>query len=253
MANHGIDLNFFSNIVHRDPKQIPIFETIASVDKTFGLGSFSCIRVYLHPHPFDTSEEEYTRRLHDFFAKKGLKVEVTRTKSLWDGYIKSVEAASAPYALQMEHDWQFLRRRIKHSANDIVSAMEREDLPYLRFNKRKNGIVTGMILKVSERTSGDFSYCSDNVMSNNPHFIRTSFYKQVAVPLLKQQQGTGSLGIERELTSSIARGATYGLLGYPQTIKHLNGKKIFLKSKMNIREKIEYRLARLKKFREKYL
>lgn len=249
----NIELNFFSNIVHREPARIPIFDTIASVDRTFGLASFSRLRVFLHPYPHQESEGEYLRLLRDHFSARGLSIEIIRTNGLWDGYVRSIEAASAPYALQMEHDWQFVRRRIRHSAAEIVSAMKRENLPYMRFNKRQNGIVKGMVLNVAERTSDGFRFCSDNVMSNNPHFIDTSFYKASALPLLRQQEGTGSLGIERELTAGIGLGATYGPLNHAQTIKHLNGKKILLKSQMGLSDKLEYKLMRLRKLWQKYL
>ncbi len=248
-----IELNFFTNIVTEDPRRIPIFETIESVDRTFRLKSFSKHRVYMHPHPFRASAPRYADLLQDFMQRKNIEVEIIETDGLWDGYVRSIQAAQAPFVLQMEHDWSFVRRLIKHSAGEIVSLMEAEDLPYFRFNKRKNGLIAGMVLKVEEREKNGFSYCRDNVISNNPHFIRTSFYKNVALPILLRDAGQGSLGIERELTAEIARGACYGPLGYPKTIRHLNGKKLFLKSQMNLSDRLFYKLGQLKRFQKKYL
>ena len=247
MNNKIIELNFFTNIMHADPRRIPIFDTINSVDKTFSLSEFSSLTIYIHPHPFREPLDEYVGLLGKFFKDRDLSPKFVHTNGLWDGYVKSIQAASSPYALQMEHDWEFYSRRIKHSASEIVAVMNQENLPYLRFNKRKNGIITGMILHVEERSAGNFRYCVDNVMSNNPHFIDTEYYRKVALPLLLRQAGAGSLGIERELTAELSKGASYGPIGHRSTITHLNGKKIFQKSQMTSLEKVMYRLTRLKK------
>lgn len=249
----GIELNIFTNIVHRNPARIPIFQTIESIQRTFGLNSFCGCRIYMHPFPFGEAEAEYREMLHRFCGSLGLNIEIITTTSLWDGYVKSIQVAEAPFLFQMEHDWTFVHKLIKHSAQQITGLMAAEDLPYLRFNRRKNGVITGMTREVEEHKTESFTYCRDNVMSNNPHFIRTAFYKDVALPLLLRNSGQGSLGIERELTAEIGRGSTYGALGYPGTVKHLNGKKIYLKSQMQFSDKIVYRLKRLDRFSKKFL
>jgi len=242
-----IRLNIFTNIVHRDLRKIPVFETINSIDKTFSIKNFSSVSIYIHPYPVTEKTDEYKLALTTFMSKWGVVPDISLTESLWDGYVRSIRDTTEPHALQMEHDWHFYRQRITHSATEIVEAMRKNSLPYLRFNKRENGIVTGMITHVQEYSRDGFSYCKDNVMSNNPHFIDISYYRDIVLPVLLKSKGEGSLGIERELTSELANGASYGPMGHPKTITHLNGKKIFQKSQMSTFDKINYFISRLKR------
>lgn len=158
---------------------------------------------------------------------------VNKTRSLSDGYIRAIIDSDADYLFMLEGDWIFEKDRIRHSLDEIIINMEKTGIYHLRFNKRENQVkawdksLNPYSARHHDKNENDnlFHWCETPILSNNPHIIERAKYIEfirkgyiIRLP--------GSKGIE-ELISTVPEtwGAIYGPLGYPATVKHLDGRK----------------------------
>jgi hypothetical protein len=100
--------------------------------------------------------------------------------------------------------------------------MASHELYHFRFNKRQN-IISGWDIGLTERHYFNLSYCLTSVLSNNPHIIHRETYIKKCLPLI--QIKPGSKGIEENLTHAGLTGAIYGGREYPACIKHIDGRR----------------------------
>jgi len=147
---------------------------------------------------------------------------VYKTSSLSDGYVKSIKNSDAEYLFQLEGDWLFNKDKIRHSLEEIITAMASHELYHMRFNKRAN-IISGWDIGLKERIAGNVIYCETSVLSNNPHIIHRKTYIKKCLPLIEIKPG--SKGIEENLTHVGLTGGIYGGISYPATVKHQDGRR----------------------------
>lgn len=74
-----------------------------------------------------------------------------------------------------------------------------------------------------EKESAGIKYCETDNLSNNPHIIDRKYYLENILSRITILPG--SRGIEENLTKKELIGCQYGPLDYPETIKHLQGRK----------------------------
>lgn len=202
-------------------------KTLQSFIECFDIKSISDIVIYCDPHPNINQYETYIKQVKDIQKMfENIPFRILKTKSLSDGYYKSIINSKTKYIFQLEHDWIFLKQNILHTLDDILNEMEQFEIPYMRFNKRKN-VICGSDLYLEEIKLQKFSVCKTPNMSNNPHIINRDFYysnnyhKAIKIK-------HGSKGIEEELQAKYQNGYIYGGLNNEPTISHLDGKKKYL-------------------------
>jgi len=225
-----ISLNIFTNATESAPNTAVISRTLESIMIMFGPDIYDRLTFYLDPHPGIDKARDYYENIKKHYPLP----EIKYCQSLSDGYLKSIRDARTDYIFQCEHDWEFLPT-IKHSLDDILYVMKTRGLYHFRFNKRENK-VAGWDTKLEERLSfandNDanilpmkifFSYCLTPNVSNNPHIIDVKKYRdEIAQHIIVRP---GSLGIEREINAAGKyQSAIYGPLGYPATVRHLDGR-----------------------------
>ena len=221
-----ISLNIFTNSTKFAPDMSVIRKTYDSFINIFGSTYDFATTVYLDSHPYIEKARNYYNELNTFFTT------VKYTGSLSEGYLESIRTAKTDYIFQCEHDWQFLPT-IKHNLEDIMYVMEERGIYHFRFNKRANNIAVWdkkmiereMFIDAypSDPSRDMFSYCLSNNMSNNPHIIDVKKYRdEIAKHIIIRP---GSKGIEEELNKQGKyESAIYGPLGYPATVRHLDGR-----------------------------
>ncbi|MXN67124.1 hypothetical protein GR183_19620 [Stappia sp. GBMRC 2046] len=186
------------------------------------------VRAFVDPNPNPSHFEAWADTICEGLSE--LNVEVVKTSGLASGFIKSIEMSKAPYAIQLEHDFVFVKRRIDHSIDEILSGMERLGINYLKFNKRANrvrGYDHFMIPAGDER----LPVCRINGRSNNPQVIEIDYYRRMVAPLLDPAR-KGASGIEGWICRQIGGGYVYGELGHPATTAHLDGRDIRWKDRI---------------------
>jgi len=210
----NIELHLFTNSTVNSPSTTIIEQTVLSFEKIFKIKLNTT--VWCDPTPNLEKSEEYIFKLKKLFSN------VITTNSLIDGYTRAIETSNQDYLFMLEHDWLILPT-LKNSLDEIIEDMEQNHLWYLLFNKFNNFDNTPHN-PLSEIKSGKFiNYYFMNRFSNNPHIINRNEYKKNAYSYInKTENGAG--GIEWELTKSPLKGAVYGDLMLPATIKHLNGR-----------------------------
>jgi hypothetical protein len=216
-----ISLNIFTNTHTSSPHTRLIEQTYSSFCDAFGIYQPT---FYVDHHPNSDRIEEYVTNIKTLFPGCSVK----RTESLSDGYMRSIQKTeSAKYLFQLEGDWIFKKENIKHSLDEIIEVMEKENLPQFRFNKRPNTPAVWdlyMKPKFSQLKSGKvLNYCLSNNISNNPHIINKNYYFQNILKYLKIVPG--SKGIEEVLNRiKPFESAIYGRIGDMETIEHLDGR-----------------------------
>jgi len=209
-----VGLNIFSNCTGK-PDLVPmLLKTYNSWVKTFGYPDSTT--VYLDRNPVADTLPGVKKALTSEHFK------VVITESLSDGYIRSLADAEFDFVFQLEHDWEFLPGRVKHSLDELTGAMLDGGVMHLRFNKRSN-IVAKWDKKITGVKLGGIDFCITDQLSNNPHIINVRAYLDKAVNRLKVQPG--SKGIEEVLSWRDLEGHIYGPIGYAQVIEHLDGRK----------------------------
>lgn len=204
-------LNIFTNSEEEHFDLIK--ETYNSFVKHFGEVKLD---IYCDSHPNEDYFPTYKEKLEDYFN-----TQVIKTRSLSDGYIKSVKGCNDDYLFQCEHDWRF--KNIDHSLEKITEVMEKEGLWYFRFSPNPN-IEMPEDYKwqtfIEEKECDGFKYCISDNISNRPHIIdRKHYLKNI---LDKIERRTSSFGIEQNLQANGYTGGVYGEKGHKPCIKHLN-------------------------------
>lgn len=225
MPPRAINLNVFSNVASNNPRHCLAPETILSFLDCFG-GAESevnlIIRIFIDPNP----HREYYNDWLSTIAERlpGVRYETIQTNGLQDGYWRSVRMSEGDYAVQLEHDWMFIRRRIQHGLREITGDMQERRINYLRFNKRRN-VQFGIDYFVEDDNSGRIPTCRISGRSNNPHIIDVEYYRS----LLKHPQ---TVGLEGDICRYAGGGHLYGCAGWPRTVQHLDGRRVRLKDNL---------------------
>jgi hypothetical protein len=214
----GLDLNVFTNFSANRVEQLPICRTLRSFGTAFDFNSFSNIRVFCHAAPLNIPFDALHEALLQ--AVPGRIVELYSTRSLVDGYVRSLELSSAEMVFQLEHDYLFDANRIKHHVLDIAQAMRTAGIPYLRFNIGPNR--DNELDRVSPVGMAGIPICKTLIFSNRPHLLDRAYALQNYVPRMNRA-GRGSRGIEKKLTAAIGTGWIYGPFDYPPVIIHTDG------------------------------
>lgn len=219
-----ISLCIYTNCtVHNSSNINLIKRTFESINNTFDINNFKEKIIFVDKNPNVTNFILYHNMLKEFFVKYGFKI--IETNSLSEGFLYSIKNISSKFVFQLEHDWIFLKNNIKHSLGDMLINMDKENIEYLRFNKRHN-IIAGWDTSLQEViNSNGFEYTIVNNISNNPHIInREKYIDEEYYKFIKLQKGSN--GIEENLQNKLKKGVLYGKLHYPPTIMHLDGRHI---------------------------
>ena len=214
-----IELHIFTNCTKNAPKTDIIEKTYNSFVETFGKIDY---KIWLDKNPEIDKLYNYEHNLNQRF---GL---INITKSLSDGYIQAIKGSKADYLFMLEHDWSFTTKTasIQHGLIDFMNIMYKNEIYHLRFNKRKNEPQKwDKTLEEKFLIEKKFWYCKTPVLSNNPHIINRVMYRDfIRKGFIKVLPG--SHGIEEIISKQKhLSGAIYGPLGYPATVKHIDGRK----------------------------
>lgn len=214
-----VDLNLFTNFTANRVEQLPIFETIQSFSQAFGLDLFQNIRVFCHAAPLRIRFEDLYVKLRE--CMPGRDIELYSTRSLADGYVRSLQLSNAEFVYQLEHDYCFDARHVEHSLSVICRAMRNAGVPYLRFNILPNS--DNELDRISEFSMDDIMCCKTVIFSNRPHLLDRAYALKHYVPFINLSRG-GSRGIEDRLTEQFRAGWIYGPYGHPPIIRHIDGR-----------------------------
>jgi len=213
-----IELHLFTNSTIYAPATEIIENTYESFKNVFDPNGEISVYVWCDSRPYIETSRKYILNLMSVFGDN-----VTRVKSLSDGYIRAIKRSDADILFMLEHDWEFQSQNIDHTLEQIVDEFRHnEDMVHFRFNRRKNE-VKGSDHWLEETQGKHMTYCVTPSMSNNPHIIHRKRYRKRALPYLKVCKG--SQGIEGPLSRVDGlNSALYGSLEHPRTVKHTNGR-----------------------------
>ena len=217
----SVDLNLFMNFPTNRVERLPIFETVRSFSQAVDLTGFAKIRVFCHAAPLNVP----FARLYSAIQKAipGRAIELYSTRSLADGYVRSICLSRAEFLYQLEHDYLFEPRNIHHTVAEICRAMFDAEVPYLRFNVGRN--VDNELDRITAFVMAGVPCCKTVIFSNRPHLINRSFALKNYVPVIDLSKG-GSRGIEDQLTNRFNVGWIYGPVGHPPVIQHTDGRSL---------------------------
>jgi hypothetical protein len=203
-----------------------ITTTIESFNHTFDISNLDKIIVFIDSNPETQNFHTYQSQIEKYLQRwKDKNPQTVSTFGLSDGYMKSLSLIDTKFIFQLEHDWTFVKENIEHDLSKILSMMKKNDLHYLRFNKRSN-IQYFWDKYIKEIVMNDIKVCETPNMSNNPHIIDREIYiKNEYDKIIKIKPG--SHGIEEEFNLNKKVGYLYGKESHPATIIHLDGKKEF--------------------------
>lgn len=207
--NEEITLNLFTNCHIGCINDPTIFDTYESYVDTFGYPDY--INIYCDPNPNPSSFVKYREMIKDYFGEYP-----TETKSLSDGYQRSINSAKTKYIFQLEADWNF--QNIKHSMQSIVNQMMLDNLWFMLFNQHKNIDDPRLGQWQSYLKAHNGIYSKTDRISNNPHIIEVESYKKKAYPLVDWTiKGAGQIEQALEKKFDVA---IYGQYGLEPTIVH---------------------------------
>lgn len=225
MSSRAINLNVFSNVAANDPRHCLAPETILSFLDCFADAepdAHLVIRIFIDPKPHREYYDDWLNAIAQRLS--GIRYETIRTNGLNDGYWKSVRMSEGDYAVQLEHDWMFIKRRIQHGLGEIVDEMRSRRINYLRFNKRRN-VQFGIDYFLEEDDAGKIPTCRISGRSNNPHIIDVAYYRSLL-------ENLKSIGLEGDICRYAGGGHLYGCAGWPRTVQHLDGRRVRLKDSL---------------------
>ena len=209
------DLNIFINCTKDGVDlNIGVFKKcLQSFKQIFG-DNYNELKIYIDPNPVREELQQHIDRLkqhtNNIYVMNGLA----------EGYNKSVKDSKVDYCFQLEFDWLF--ENIKHSMNQLINIMRKENLHNLRFNKRQNK-VGGWDTQLKEFHCNGFKYMQSNNNSNNPHIIDRKKYLKIIDDF--DYSKTGSKGVEEVLNEKGYKSYIYGGFEYPRTIIHMGHNK----------------------------
>src|SRR5579864_2102625 len=169
-----LDLNVFTNFSANRVEQLPICKTLRSFGMAFGFASFSNIRIFCHAAPLSVPFDALHEAVLE--AVPGRVMELHSTRSLVDGYVRSLELSNAEMVFQLEHDYLFDATRIEHRVLDIAQAMRIAGIPYLRFNVGPNR--DNELDRVSPIDMAGIPICKTVIFSNRPHLLDRAYALQ---------------------------------------------------------------------------
>jgi len=227
MESELFNLNVFTNVASSDPDHCLAQHAIRTFFDCFVPADGLTIktRVFIDPNPnpdtFDAWIDTIQKGVPD------IPFEVIQTEGLIKGFAKSIHLSEGAYAMQLEHDFVFLKSRISHSLPQMIAQMRQGHLNYLRFNKRTNA-QAAYDYRVDPAGTDNFPMCRINGRSNNPHLIELDYYRQVVAPILNGPRAL-EIGLEGGLCRYVGGGHLYGPLGHPRTVDHLDGRRLRFK------------------------
>lgn len=224
MKSEVFNLNVFTNVASRDPSHCLAQHAVRSFFDTFGWESRHRIvtRIFIDPNPNPDRFEPWVATIRE--ALPDIPFELVRTNGMLDGFARSLEVGEGAYAMQLEHDFVFVKSRIPHSLDRMLEEMRARGIDYLRFNKRRNR-PAAYDLGVEPAGDADFPICRISGRSNNPHILDAARYREVVLPLLKRPDGS-SVGLEGGICRYVGGGYLYGAYGHPRTVGHLDGRRL---------------------------
>ncbi|NRG18596.1 hypothetical protein HPQ64_12940 [Rhizobiales bacterium] len=230
MPSGFLNVNVFSNVASTDIGRCLAPLAVRSCLDTFCLRNRDgvVIRAFVDPNPNPSHFDAWADAIRG--GLPGVNVEVVKTTGLASGFIKSIEMCEAPYAIQLEHDFVFVGRRIDHSIDEILAGMRRLGINYLKFNKRANR-VRGYDHFMVQAGDEVLPVCRINGRSNNPQIVEIDYYRRMVVPLLDPSR-KGASGVEGWICRQIGGGYVYGALGHPATAAHLDGRNVRFKDRI---------------------
>lgn len=230
MPSGFLNVNVFSNVASTDMERCLAPLAVRSCLDTFGLWDRDgvVVRAFVDPNPNPSHFDAWADVIRG--GLPGLNVEVVRTSGLASGFMKSIELSEAPYAIQLEHDFIFVGRRIDHSIDQILAGMKRLGINYLKFNKRANQ-VRGYDHFMIPAGDAQLPMCRINGRSNNPQIIEIDYYRRMVLPLLDPSR-KGASGVEGWICRQIGGGYVYGAPGHPATAAHLDGRDVRFKDRI---------------------
>lgn len=209
----NIRLNIFTNCTDSVLFEPTILKTYDSFIETFGVPEK--LDIYLDPHPNKGALDSYITYIRDVFN-----VEPIITSGLADGYRRCLDSEDE-LQFMLEHDWTF--KSVEHSLEQITDLIKENALFYLRFNKFKNEDYDWLRKWQTELIPGK-GFCYTDNLSNNPHIIKTSYYKRYLLYSVDWSlPGAGQ--IEQVLAKSGHWGAVYGNYGHEATVEHIDGRR----------------------------
>ena len=222
MAPATVNLNVFTNVASNDPRDCLAPEAVTSFFRCFGerLGDTRVItRIFIDPKPHRDNYQRWLGAIRAGLPNRYF--EIVETEGLIDGFWRSVEMSESPYAIQLEHDFVFLKNRIEHSIPELLEEMQRLDINFLRFNKRRNlRVGYDFFLERDSRARIPLSRISGR--SNNPHIIHLPYYRM----LKREIADVYESGLEGGLCRRAGGGYMYGAPGWPKTVQHLDGRHV---------------------------
>ncbi len=221
MSSCSVNVNIFTNVASLDTRHCLVPEALQSFLSCFGpsLGFDVITRIFVDPNPHRDRCENWIAAIRSGLPDAAF--EVVRTNGLIDGFWRSVELSESRYALQLEHDFVFLKHRIPHTLAQLVEGMEANDINFIRFNKRRN-VRVGYDLFMERDDCCDLPLSRISGRSNNPQIIDVPYYRRLldAAPDLRE------LGLEGGLCRYAGGGYVYGEPGWPRTVQHLDGRRV---------------------------
>jgi hypothetical protein len=240
MARPIFNLNLFSNVAFPDPGRnlaghaarsfVEAFDPDASHDLR--------IRLFCDPNPNPDAFAPWVGAVRA--ALPGREVEAIRTRGLADGYLKSLDLSEGTFACQLEHDFVFRPRAIRHDLAALAEGMARGRIVHLRFNKRWNR-AQGYDAFMTEQDVPGLPCCRVPGRSNNPHLLDLDHARRRVAPFIDRAAEKAG-GIEGRVELYAGGGHVYGGLGHPATAGHLDGRGIRLRD--GIRRRLWLALGR---------
>lgn len=221
MSLPSVNLNVFTNVTSGDAQDCLVPEAIQSFFSCFGQdpGLHVVTRVFMDPKPHRDNAENWIAAIRARLP--GVPLEIVRTQGLVDGFWRSVELSTSEYAVQLEHDFVFLKSRIPHGLKDFMAAMQARDVNFVRFNKRRN-VRYGYDLFLERDDVEGLPLCRISGRSNNPQIINVPYYRK----LLATLPDLDALGLEGGICRHAGGGYLYGEPGWPKTVQHLDGRHV---------------------------
>ena len=222
MPSPIINLNVFTNVASDNAEHCLAPEAVLSFFSCFNrpdTGFDVVMRLFIDPKPhranYDAWVDIIRERLPD------IKFDIVPTEGLVSGFWKSIDLSEGEYAVQLEHDFVFIRERINHSLVELTNDMRQRAINFVRFNKRRN-VPVGYDLFMEGDETGAIPLSRINGRSNNPQIIDVAYYRS----LLAKIPGMRELGLEGGLCRHAGGGYLYGEPGWPKTVQHLDGRRI---------------------------
>ena len=220
-----VNLNVFTNVTSPNVRHCLVPEAVNSFFHAFAssVGEFQIVtRIFIDPKPHRENFDNWIHAINT--GLPNIAVEIIATEGLIDGFWRSVKMSEGGYAIQLEHDFVFLKSRICHGLDQIIDEMRRADLNFIRFNKRRN-VRFGYDLFVDPEPFTTIPLSRISGRSNNPQMIDVKYYRKLSESIPDIQR----LGLEGGLCRYVGGGHLYGGPGWPRTVQHLDGRGVRIK------------------------